>query len=209
LWDFGTELPELREVGLSGADLRWLVCRGLIEQATELLPPQPGARRFHKADSLAFDERTCFALTAAGVKAARELGPPEPAARLDEAAPHPGPHHWLVPRWDGECRELTFLSEVVKRFRQPAPSQEAVLAAFESRGWPPRIEDPLTGPGFRGGEPLHDTIKNLNRHQLRPLLRFHGDGTGCGIVWSRLGLDPPPGHPTATLDRQAAAGDSV
>lgn len=33
---------------------------------------------------------------------------------------------------------------------------------------------------------LNEAVKNLNSHQLNPILRFHGDGTGKGIVWEKL-----------------------
>ena len=48
----------------------------------------------------------------------------------------------LIPRWDEVRRELAVDGQIVKRFRLPAPNQEAVLAAFEEEGWPPRVFDP-------------------------------------------------------------------
>jgi hypothetical protein len=72
----------------------------------------------------------------------------------------------------------------VKRFRQPAPSQETILATFEEEGWPPHIDDPLPPqPGQLPKQRLHETITNLNRHQQNRLLHFLGDGTGRGVCW--------------------------
>jgi hypothetical protein len=88
------------------------------------------------------------------------------------------------PRWDGCRRELWWGGRLVKRFRQPAPNQEALLAAFEELGWPEWMDDPL--PREKGIDPqerLHDTVKGLNRHQRQRLLHFCGDGTGQRIGW--------------------------
>ena len=55
---------------------------------------------------------------------------------------------------------------------------------FEEEEWPPRIDHPL--PQMPEQDPrrrLHDTIKCLNRNQKHPLIRFHSDGTGEGVVW--------------------------
>ena len=88
------------------------------------------------------------------------------------------------PHWDRDRQELLVGSIVVKRFRVPAVSQEAILAAFEEDAWPPRIDDPL--PPRRDQSPkrrLQETIKSLNRNQKHPLVRFQGDGTAQGVLW--------------------------
>jgi hypothetical protein len=77
---------------------------------------------------------------------------------------------------------------VVKRFRVPAASQEAILAAFEEESWPPRIDDPL--PPRNDLSPkrrLQETIKSLNRNQSHPLIRFSGDGNAQGVLWELVG----------------------
>ena len=40
-----------------------------------------------------------------------------------------------LPHWNGDLREWTFLGRLVKRFRQPADSQELVLVEFERIGY--------------------------------------------------------------------------
>lgn len=91
---------------------------------------------------------------------------------------------YLVPRWDAVRRELSVDGQMVKRFRQPAPNQEAVLTAFEEEGWPPRIYDPLSPQaGLDQKRRLHETIKTLNRRRLARVIRFCGDGTGEGVFW--------------------------
>src|SRR5262249_20753115 len=94
-----------------------------------------------------------------------------------------------TPSWDRDRRELRLGGVLVKRFKAPAPNQEAILAAFEEEGWPPRIDDPISpqlsqDPKHR----LHDTINALNRHQKNRLVGFLGDGSGEGVRWESLGV---------------------
>jgi hypothetical protein len=90
----------------------------------------------------------------------------------------------LRPHWNAMRRELLVGGQVVKRFRVPAPNQEAVLAAFEEEGWPHRVYDPLPPEDEKDAKRrLHETIKRLNRHRLARIIRFHGDGTGEGVLW--------------------------
>lgn len=92
------------------------------------------------------------------------------------------------PEWDPNRRELRFRGQIVKRFRVPAPNQELILTAFQEEGWPEFIDDPLV-PSFDQDPKrrLQATIKSLNRHQIAPLIRFHGNGNGTQIYW-----DPAP-----------------
>lgn len=90
----------------------------------------------------------------------------------------------LIPRWDSMRRELVVDGQIVKRFRLPAPNQEAVLEAFEEEGWPPRVYDPLPPqPEQDSKRRLHETIKALNCRRLARIIRFRGDGTGQGVLW--------------------------
>jgi len=84
-------------------------------------------------------------------------------------------------------RELRWANQLVKCYRLPAPNQEVILAALEEEMWPPRMDDPLPRqPDQDPKQRLHDTIKNLNRHQVNSLLVFKGDGTGEGVQWRQL-----------------------
>jgi hypothetical protein len=66
----------------------------------------------------------------------------------------------------------------------PSPNQEVVLHAFQEEDWPRRIDDPIPpSPEQDRKRRLNETIKGLNRHQVAPLIRFHGDGTGEGLYW--------------------------
>ena len=73
---------------------------------------------------------------------------------------------------------------IVKQFKVPSPSQEAILAAFEEEGWPVAIDDPL--PPQPEQDPKHrlrQTIQSLNANQKNRLLHFRGDGSGQRILW--------------------------
>lgn len=117
-------------------------------------------------------------------------------ANVPRALPSPLP---LSPRWDSERRELYVGTQIVKRYRQPAPCQVLVLSSFEELGWPPRIDDPLpmvTGHDQR--ERLREVIGHLNYRQRPRLIRFQGDGTGQGIIWDWV----DPSGSRAAAERQ-------
>ncbi len=92
------------------------------------------------------------------------------------------------PRWDPEARQLWLDGRVIKSFRQPAPFQSALLAAFEESGWAAHIDDPI--PPEPGDDErairarLHDTVKYLNRGVPPGTIGFRGDGTGEGVCWA-------------------------
>jgi hypothetical protein len=73
---------------------------------------------------------------------------------------------------------------VIKHFKQPSGNQESVLVAEQEMGWPTWLDDPLPGrAGQCAKARLHDTVKDLNRRQLVPLIRFKGNGTGTCVGW--------------------------
>ncbi|MEM1070096.1 MAG: hypothetical protein AAGG48_17825 [Planctomycetota bacterium] len=97
-----------------------------------------------------------------------------------------------LPKWIHEERTLHLDQRVVKQYKWRAANQEAILSAFQEEGWPRRIDDPLPPqPDQDSKRRLSDTIKGLNRKQQNQLIRFHGDGTGEGIVWERIGCESP------------------
>jgi hypothetical protein len=191
-WDFAVEIQDLLDSGLTNTDLRWLVCQRHLLHAPESPTPGEDHRVFELPGRLTFTRSTCFILTEGGAAVARQVGalqaPPD-----REAAGHaaPGSREGCargVPHWDSERKELRWRGQLVKRFTQPAPNQEAVLAAFEEEAWPPRIDNPLRPhPDEDLVQRLHDTIVRLNRHQERRLLRFRADGSGQGIRWEAAG----------------------
>jgi hypothetical protein len=190
-WDFAVEIRSLLGAGLTTSDLRCLVCKGYVEHAREVAPPGDDGRGFQPSGRLTFSRQTCFVLTETGVTLARTvhghaalfLDLPASAGNHDGDSPA-GP---LLPRWDGELRELRLGGKLLKGYKLPAPNQEAILAAFEEEGWPPRVDDPLPPqPEQDPKRRLHDTLKALNRHQKHQLIRFLGDGTGEGVRWELI-----------------------
>jgi hypothetical protein len=102
LWEFAVEVQELRRLGLSRSDLRWLICKGYVEHARETTPLSADVRDFQATGKLNITNRTCFVLTDAGLQfALAQLDAPPPhhesSSLLEEALvaggkPAAGPH---------------------------------------------------------------------------------------------------------------------
>lgn len=182
-WDFAVEIEELLSLGLSRADLRWLVCQGFLDHAAELAAELRGSRRFQRTGELFFGRRTCFILTALGQAA--ELEPTSRKGESSHLAPHRDSAQFSKPYWDSDLKRLSLGDLVVKEFRSPAPNQQLVLSAFQEDDWPPRIDDPLPPTlNLNPKRRLIETISSLNRGQRNHALRFSGDGSGMGVIWT-------------------------
>jgi hypothetical protein len=191
VWEFAVELPLLVGSGLSLNDLRLLVRRGLVAHAVETTSAGAETRTFVPEGRLSFAARSCFILTKVGAGCTRL---PEAEAgtlsRLDGAARSDGQPTVGLPKpdWDVDLRTLRVGTAVVKHYEQPAPCQEAILAAFQEQLWIEQIDDPL--PGVHGQNPkqrLHNTVQNLNRNQTNPLLDFGCCKNGQGVSWRHRG----------------------
>jgi hypothetical protein len=195
--DFAAEITNLTELGITANVLRWLVCRGYAKCLREVTQSDDKERRFEEVDNLALGPQSCFVLSRKGMllaRAVRELSEvnfvdddadaDEPEE--DDSGDAEPPRNGVMPLWDAKRRELRLDQRLLKRFRVPAPNQEAVLAAFQEEGWPNCIDDPLPPKAdLSPKRRLHDTIKALNRKhcQRPPLVHFLGNGTGENIVW--------------------------
>ncbi len=206
-WEFSVEWPELRRLGLTCNDGRWLIRRGLVRHAREVTRLDDAKRTFVRAPSLGLSEQVCFVLTEAGRVLSAHIakshcglaGPAEGAASaccfartLSEgvvpACPSDQPGLPPKPKWDRDQRQLRLAATVVKEFRVPAENQETILAVFEEERWPPKIDDPLRKKsGIDPRRRLHDTINSLNRNQRHRLIRFCADGLGRGVRWTLAG----------------------
>jgi hypothetical protein len=202
-WEFAVTIGELRRDGVAENELRWLVCRGYIEHADEVMTTG-NERAFNRHVSLRFGKRSAFVITSAGVAFSCEflkgfthsegrdvIDTSSSDADLQHAqvqqAANLGLNGNTYPKWDRDRRELRIGGKLVKVFKLPSPMQEAILMAFEEEHWPPRIDDPLPNhPDHLPKRRLHDTIKSLNRNQKNSLIRFMGDGTGEGIRWEQV-----------------------
>ncbi|WP_144057980.1 hypothetical protein [Novipirellula maiorica] len=192
--EFAVRYKSLCEAGLNECDVRWLLTQDFVEHLVELTLPGDTARSF-RAGGAAICTESCLRLTEHGFAFAqqgRSDGCDSDAsnnqtskypAATNSAQPIPAIH----PVWNPDRQELSFQNQIIKRYRLPSPNQTAILSAFEEDDWPVRIDDPLSprldqDPKRR----LHDTIRNLNRAQIHPLLRFVGDGSGQGVLWDRV-----------------------
>jgi hypothetical protein len=190
-WEFAIELEELRREGMTVNDLRWLLLSNYVEHALEMTPEgdQPEHTRQFIQSGRSLSPRSCFLLTDRGMSFAAEAlnGAPYTTRilkQLNIPAANGAPISVVRPVWDAVRHELTLKGRIVKRFKQHSPNQEAVLTAFEEEKWPPAIFDPLSPlPNVDRMQRMRDTIKNLNRHHIEPLLHFSGDGTGESILW--------------------------
>lgn len=193
-WDFAVPADELRSVGTTPTDIRWMHSKGLVDCGKEVTIPGEGKRVFRQLPGMAVDAGLCVVLTNTGAEALRQIvqqseHPIGSAATRTPTLPAlPETKPADVPHWDAERRELSFRGKLVKRYRVPAKNQELILAAFEEEGWPCRIDDPLSfDPRHDAKERLQTTIKSLNRNQVHALLWFHGNGHGAEVLWERRG----------------------
>jgi len=94
-------------------------------------------------------------------------------------------HQEKKPHWNEDTRELLYDGSVVKRFKQPAENQVAVLAAFEEANWPRQMDDPIPPKDdMESKRRLGDTVEALNdNHVTEEKMHFRADGTGEGIRW--------------------------
>lgn len=86
-----------------------------------------------------------------------------------------------TPHWDHDRGELHFQGQIVRRVRGAvvAANLVAILDAFETEGWPTRIDDPL--PGGRDSQRLREAVRTLNVGLTG--IVFRSDGSGQGILW--------------------------
>ncbi|QDT02397.1 hypothetical protein K227x_07730 [Rubripirellula lacrimiformis] len=181
-WQMAVELPTLIARGLTIVDIRWMLARRFVEHNREITPSGAELREFESAPTTVLCTDTCISLTSDGAKYVR-LSLEEPA--VSEPRPEPTAcESTPLPIWDRSERELWYAEAVVKRYRVPAPNQEMVLVVFQEEGWPCRIDDPLPPvPDADCKRRLQATIKSLNRSQIQPSIRFHGNGCGTAICW--------------------------
>ncbi len=177
-WQFAVEMGQLKSHGVSTGDLRLLSSAGLVEYANETTREQDHRRCYMPTPHLKFNDESCFVLSSQGLEKMQKLQlryPPAAGSSL------------VAPVWNTRLHELRFAGQSIKRFKWRARNQEAVLNAFQNLGWPDQIDDPLeVDLRVDSKRRLHDTIKCLNRGHFRPLIRFHGDGTGRGVIWRAI-----------------------
>lgn len=187
-WEFAVDIQQFRRLRLTENDLRFLIRMKYVDHAREITTSSDVGRVFRSTGSASFTKRTCFVLTQLGT-AVEEYLAMMPANGQIHDRRHAGSlcaahQSTQLPFWDSHCRTLSFEGQMVKHFKWQAMNQERVLSAFQEERWPKRILDPLCPhPSLDVKRRLSDTIKCLNRGHANTLIRFHGDGTGEGILW--------------------------
>ncbi|MGE4002057.1 MAG: hypothetical protein AB7I48_17765, partial [Planctomycetaceae bacterium] len=145
-WAFAVEISELRAIGMSNADFRWLLCKGYLEHAREVPSVSGERRQFVFGDSLSFCERSCFQLTKVGLELAATLfddALPKSVLLLKGRPSDSVVAYDVKPKWDGERHQFFVQEHLVKEFMVPSPNQETILTAFQEEDWPIRNDDPL------------------------------------------------------------------
>jgi len=204
VWEFALRTGRLYAAGTTASDLRWMVAKGFAEHGEETSSYDEPDRSFRRSVGYFFNNHTCLILTPSGAALAehvfRETGRSPQAtlaalaavaetaalANVPQAAYETNKTAGSAPkpRWDTTRRELSLAGLIVKRFRVPARNQETILSVFEEEGWAEHIHDPLPiTQEIDAPTRLHDAINRLNRCQINPLVRFHGDGKGTGVFW--------------------------
>ena len=72
-WDFAVEISELRRLGVTTNDLRWLICQRLVEHGRDVTTEKDAHRVFHRAAALKFSATTCFVAESLFFGNAREI----------------------------------------------------------------------------------------------------------------------------------------
>jgi hypothetical protein len=198
-WQFAVELPQLEVSGATLLDVRWLIVRKFAEHAQETTIPGDASRSFRGLAVTCFPPDTCLVLSEEGANMIRSAlnaaplsGMPGQIANSGAVTSDRTPSLSAParPEWDATRRELLYKGQIIKRYRVPAPNQETVLSAFQEENWPQYIDDPIPPSDHQDAKyRLQHTIKTLNRNQLNPLIRFHGNGNGLQVYWKEIGSD--------------------
>jgi hypothetical protein len=208
VWDFALRIGRLYDAGMTNSNLRWMVSRGFAEHGQETSGHSDSNGSLRPSSGYFFNNHTRVILTPSGADLAQHVfrgtaqsqqatlsalaavaGETATLAKAPQAVGqiNTPTAFALKPRWDAIRRELSLAGRIVKRFRVPARNQETILSVFEEEGWTEHIQDPLPATqDIDGPTRLHDAINRLNRCQINPLLRFHGDGKGTGVFWELL-----------------------
>jgi hypothetical protein len=72
VWDFASEIADLRAAGMTSADLRWLVTMGFAQHGEEISAYGAPHRVFRAAGGFAFVATTSFVLTPEGARTRKQ-----------------------------------------------------------------------------------------------------------------------------------------
>ncbi len=171
-------ISDFRTWGHSDTELRLLVIEGVVQHLKETTASSLDKRKFELAGTYSIGDSSCFVLTS-------NLETQKKQASMHVQDVEPVQPATAQPHWDLKLRRLMYEGKLIKHFRCPAQNQETILSAFQEEGWPERISDPIPpNEETDSKQRLHDAIRSLNRNQTNSLIKFRGDGTGEGVLWS-------------------------
>jgi hypothetical protein len=178
VWEYSVGMDALFRLGLRDTDLQRLLRDRRIEQGSETT--KAGRHTVHRT-SKGVTPKSRFILTKSGLVLANECARITGEIEMDIDKPRA-----TRPQWSRELGELRYYRNLlVKGYHHGrAPNQEALLDTFQTRGWPRTIQNPFSAKGdVDWVQRLKDATKGLNHHQVTPLIRFRGDGSGEACMW--------------------------
>jgi hypothetical protein len=178
-WEDPLGMETLRRWGLHVADIGQFLQDGLVEHGLEASRPGRKKRSVEPTFSRVLSSKSCFVLTQKGLILANECARAAGLAEMDVDKPKA-----TRPQWNRQLKELRYLQNLlVKDFsRQPGSNQEALLSAFQTRGWCRCIANPFVDDGNVDPKSrFMEAVKDLNGHQVHRLIRFRRVGEEC--IW--------------------------
>jgi hypothetical protein len=91
-----------------------------------------------------------------------------------------------TPQWDSRTGELHFEGTLILQLQRPASFQWRLVTAFQELHWAWRIDDPLPRTKGDSSARLRQTIRDLNRNQNPPRVRFLVEADGRGVRWEAV-----------------------
>lgn len=158
LWQYAVPIDVLRNHGgLTNGDLRSLVVAGLVEHRVETTRDRSRKRTFRRNGAMNPATRTCFILSAAGLRQARRI------CALLKAAPNGSDEK---PRWDAASGNLIFGAMLAMHVPERAKARREIFAAAEAAGWNNPINSPFADmPPARRSHYLRRLLDQLNHDQ--------------------------------------------
>jgi hypothetical protein len=108
-----------------------------------------------------------------------------PQAVVSDASRAPNRPGEPRPAWDRLNREFTYGGRRLRKYRDLAEAQTAVLDTFQELQWDGVVDSPFP-PGKKGSARLKNAIKNLNGGLEQRAIEFYADGSGVHVCWRRL-----------------------
>ena len=89
----------------------------------------------------------------------------------------------VKPYWNSDSGELYLGGRLVKRIPRRATNVRKILDAFQGKGWPDQLENPLDCKVKARAQHLCDAVRSLNTSQVERLLEFTSIRLGKWIAW--------------------------